>query len=103
VTSDAVDWATSEELRFLRMKFSTGVRLAELTSVATLAAVVARIKVPSRDTKRSFPLMVAWFRDNWAEVLPYLPLMQLRDTDDRPIDMAREIDDRQPHGHVSAP
>jgi hypothetical protein len=85
------------------MRFSTGVRLAELTSVATIAAAVARIKAPSRDTKRSFSLMLTWFRDHWAEVMPYLPLMQLRDTDDRPIDMAREIGDRRPHGHVNSP
>jgi hypothetical protein len=81
------------------------VRLAELSSIATLAAVVARVKAPTREMKRSFLLMITWFRDNWADVMPYLPLMQLRDGDDRPIDMTREINDRRPRatGHPISP
>jgi hypothetical protein len=82
------------ELRFLQLKFSTGLRLCELRSVASVTAALAGLPQPSRTTRRSYALLVAWFKANWAAAMAVLPLLQLRDSDHRVIDGRREMCER---------
>jgi hypothetical protein len=37
---------------------------------------------------------VAWFKENWRAVITVLPMLQLRDSDDRVIDGRREMCER---------
>jgi hypothetical protein len=80
-------------MRLLQAKFSRGVSLKELRSIAAVIAMQAWIS-PSRDAKRSYGLMVGWFISQWAEVAPWLPFVALRDTAGRAIDGRREAIER---------
>lgn len=72
--------------------FSSGVRLHELNSIATIvSSLLSGVKEPNRDTKRSFPLLIQWFHDNWEQVYPMLSCIQLRDENNQVIDGRREI------------
>jgi hypothetical protein len=82
---------TCEELRALSARFSSGVTFKELRSVAQIISECGGIGRPSRDALRSFRLLLAWFRQNWAAVVPWLALVQLRDNNDCVIDGTREI------------
>jgi hypothetical protein len=82
---------TCDEFHVLMRKFSSGITIRELSTVAELLATLANILPPSRDAKRNFRLMIAWFRAKWASVAPWLPLVHLRDEYDRVIDGAREV------------
>lgn len=85
-------YENSFEYRTLIRMFSSGVRLHELNSIATiLSSLLSSVKEPSRDTKRSFPLLIQWFHDNWDLIYPVLPCIQLRDENDQVIDGKREI------------
>jgi hypothetical protein len=83
-----------EEFHALRARYTTGVRLHELASVAVIAARLACVPQPKRDTRRHFVLLITWFRENWARVAPWLLCIGLRDEGDRPIDGRREAIDR---------
>jgi hypothetical protein len=83
-----------EEFHFLQAKFSTGVRLSELKSIAAILARITGFPGPSRDAKRSYILTVKWFKDNWKWVLPWLPLVQLKDARNMVIDGQREAKER---------
>jgi hypothetical protein len=80
-----------EEFHVLMRKFSSGITLRELSTVAELISAFADIQPPSRDAKRRFRLMIAWFRSKWAAVAPWLPFIHLRDEDNRVIDGVREL------------
>lgn len=85
-------YENSIEYRTLIQMFSSGVRLHELNSIATiLSSLLSGVKEPNRDTKRSFPLLIQWFHANWELILPVLPCIQLRDENNQVIDGRREI------------
>jgi hypothetical protein len=84
----------SAEFRALQAKFSSGVSLKELRSIAIVIAAHARIRPPSRDANRSYGLMVVWFIARWSDVAPWLPFVALRDATGRAIDGCREAVER---------
>jgi hypothetical protein len=73
------------------VKFSSGVTLKELISIAEIAAALAKIGGPSREAKRNFRLMVCWFKTHWSRLTPWLNLIHLRDRDMNIIDSGREV------------
>jgi hypothetical protein len=79
--------------RVLLAKFSTGVRLPELRSIAAILCVVADLPAPSRDANRSCVGMVQWFCADWGAVTPWLAWVELLDKDERVIDGNREMND----------
>jgi hypothetical protein len=83
------------EFRVLAARFSTGVTIRELVSVAEIVSSLARISPPSRDAKRNFGLMIRWFRSRWTSVGPWLPLISLCDEERCIIDGARELSDKK--------
>jgi hypothetical protein len=79
------------EMNFLQRKFSSGISLRELCSVAVIAATFAKISPPRRDSKRNRTALVQWFHSNWSQVLPFLVAIELRDTKGVVVDGIREI------------
>lgn len=75
-------------------KFSSGVTLTELRSVAEVIVECSGIGPPCRDAKRSFGLLLMWFRRNWAVIVPWLEIIQLRDENDCVVNGTREILER---------
>jgi hypothetical protein len=84
-----------EELQALQARFSSGVTLRDLSNIAYVIAQFAALPLPSRNAKRSIPLMIDWFKLHWSAVATWLPLIGLRDENDRPIDSRRELFDRR--------
>jgi hypothetical protein len=89
-----VDLTGYAEYHCLAVKFSSGVTLKELSSIAELVASFAAIPSPSRSAKRNFRLMMYWFKMNWLAVEPWLALVQLRDQDMQVIDSSRELKEK---------
>jgi hypothetical protein len=83
-----------EEFQVLRSKFSSGVTLKELRSIAIIVALVGRLPAPERNEKRSYSGLVNWFRKNWEGAVAVLPFIQLRDEEDVPIDGTRELHEK---------
>lgn len=79
------------EYRWLAVKFSSGVTLKELSSVAEIASVLAQVDGPSREAKRNFRLLVCWFKKNWNRLVPWMACIHLRDRELRVIDGTREL------------
>jgi hypothetical protein len=94
VVTTSAELLHSEELRVLQAKFSSGVRFAELTSVAVVLALLAGIRPPNRDTKRQYLMLIKWFQMHWDVVSPFLGVVELRDEYDIPIDGRRESVDK---------
>jgi hypothetical protein len=92
--ADCFNW---EEFRFLQMKFSTGVTLRELSSIAMIVSSFAAVQPPSRDAKRRFPSLLQWFRDSWSAIAPFLPFVQLLDEKGLAIDGRRELVEKNVH------
>jgi hypothetical protein len=88
------EYLDCDEFKFLRAKFSSGVCLRELRSIAVVLSQLTGLLEPNRDIKRSYVLLIKWFKNHWNQILPWLPLIQLRDGEDRPIDGRREISER---------
>jgi hypothetical protein len=78
----------------LHLKFSTGLRLCELRSIALVVAQIAGIPPPPRSIRRLYSLLVSFFTDHWGAVLPILPILELLDGDHRPIHGRREMSER---------
>jgi hypothetical protein len=79
----------------LSLKFSSGVTLKELGSIANVLVSVTGIDPPGRAEKRKYNEMVAWFGANWAAIEPWMPLIALRDRNGRIIDGEREMIERR--------
>jgi hypothetical protein len=88
------EYLDCDEFKFLQAKFSSGICLRELCSIAIILSQLTGFPKPNRDVKRSYLLLIKWFKDRWDRVLPWLPLIQLRDEENRPIDGKREISER---------
>jgi hypothetical protein len=65
--------------------------LRELCSVAVVAATLAKIPLPKRDSKRTRAALVRWFSSNWSQVIPFLVLIELRDAKGVVVNGNREI------------
>jgi hypothetical protein len=92
--SDAHHITSTPEYQFFRGKFSSGVTIRELCSIAKLAAGLAKIKPPPRDAKRNWPNLMHWLIERWSIVYPWLAVMNLLDSDGRAIDGYREFFER---------
>jgi hypothetical protein len=84
-----------EQFRSLQRQFSTGVRVTELRSIAVVLALIAKIRPPTRAMSRQHSLLLQWYRAHWCEIAPFLPLIQLRDNQNLPIDGNRELVERR--------
>jgi hypothetical protein len=82
------------EFQVLQSKFSSGVTLKELRSVAVVISLMGGLAQPNRFQKRSYCAMVDWYRKNWDVAWSYLRWIQLRDENDVPIDGVREVKDK---------
>jgi hypothetical protein len=91
----------SGEFRLLQMKFSTGVRLNELKSIAQVLALLANVKPPTRDMNRHHSQLMRWYSDNWEHILPCLPMVHLCDQQGMPIDGNRELVERKLNHMIS--
>jgi hypothetical protein len=80
--------------RALHAKFSSGVRLPELRSLAFLISHLATIGGPDRSEQRTYPRIVNWFRKNWSAVLPWLAIVNLVDEHQAVVDGRRELYER---------
>jgi hypothetical protein len=89
--AELIDTTGYAEYHWLAVKFSSGVTLKELVSIAEIASTLADVNGPSRGDKRNFRLIVCWFKRNWTQLIPCLNLIQLRDEKMNIIDGTREI------------
>jgi hypothetical protein len=78
------------------MRFSSGVRHRELLSIAMiLCNFIDSLEMPGRNEKRSFPLLIRWFSDNWSQIGPLLSAIDLRDERDSLINFDREYQENR--------
>jgi hypothetical protein len=84
------DYQSSEAWRALTQHFSSGIRHKELISIAFLITEWFHVPKIPRDARRSYPMLVKWFQDNWATIQPILPLINIRDDENCVIDSSRE-------------
>jgi hypothetical protein len=84
----------SEEFRALQARFSSGLRLGELRSLAVILSSLAGIMPPGRGTQRQYIQLVRYIRKYWARIAPVLPLVQLKDENNILIDGRREMVER---------
>lgn len=75
----------------LKWHFSSGIRLKELASISIILSSLIKIPQPSRDERRSFPLLLNWYSANWILIEPLLPMINLRDSKDQIINGTREL------------
>lgn len=80
-------WAT------LKWHFSSGIRLKELASISIILSSLVKIQQPTRDEKRSFPLLLNWYSLNWHLIEPCLHMINLRDSSNQIINGRRELYD----------
>jgi hypothetical protein len=78
------------EYRYLQERFSSGVRLSELNSIAQVVAMLASVPPPSREVRRSGPQLIQWYQTHWCSLEPFLRVIQLRDERYIPIDGLRQ-------------
>jgi hypothetical protein len=84
----------SDEYRVLQGKFSSGINVHELQSVAILIAHLTGIAAPSRAEKRNGAALVRWYMQHWAHVIPLLPMIELRDQGGEVISARRELSEK---------
>jgi hypothetical protein len=93
---DCFEVAACVELRLLQAKFSSGVTIRELLSVASVCAACAAIQPPGREAKRNFRLLMKWFIESWTRIGPWLAVVELRDERGVAIDGTREFMEKRP-------
>ncbi|KAK8892015.1 hypothetical protein M9Y10_029237 [Tritrichomonas musculus] len=72
--------------------FSSGVRLQELISIATILSFkIPLLRSPDRDEKRSYKALLIWFYNYWSLISPILPMIHLRDENNMVINGQREL------------
>lgn len=84
-------YESTREYHILKMNFSSGFCLSELKAVSMILTTFFNVPKPNRDEKRSSTLLLGWFINNWSLIEPFLPLIQLRDKNNRIIDGKREM------------
>jgi hypothetical protein len=86
------DAEASQTWQLLRAHFSSGITLNELRSVAIVVEYITALVVP-RAAKRTFPVLVKWFSDNWAFIEPILLIIHLIDDGGQVINFSWELSD----------
>ena len=84
------NYQTRPEWHIIQQKFSTGVTLPELRSIAYLLQQTLNLKKIPRDSKRSFESLMLWFIREWKVVGPALEHIQLYDEDFNQISFQQE-------------
>jgi hypothetical protein len=85
------DWYSSRAYSAVRRQFGETLRLKELKALIHAAVFYIKQKrgvdLPhmSRNTKRSFPLLVKYIQTNYDIIIPVLPKMVLCDAQKQPI------------------
>jgi hypothetical protein len=77
----------------LPLSYGSGVTIKELSSIAVVISLIGKLPLPSREERRTFQRLIAWYEMHWSVIQPVLPLVQLRDGSDSVIDGTREIFD----------
>jgi hypothetical protein len=85
------DFESCDAWEAITHKFSTGIRHRELCSIALVIVRYFGVRKISRDARRSFPVLIKWFQDNWSEIEPLLSIMNLLDENEEVIDHDREL------------
>jgi hypothetical protein len=93
---ECIELSACVEFRILQAKFSSGVTIHELQSVAEVLAGCTGLLPPGREAKRSFPVLVKWFVSSWARISPWLAVIELRDECGQVIDGQRESLEKKP-------
>jgi hypothetical protein len=100
---DMFNWKNSRAWVFIANQFGTGVRHKELCSIARVLIKCFQLPGISRNEYRSCPVLIKWFEKNWESIEPILPLIQLLDVEQRPIDSVRQTKEEIPfpdeHSH----
>jgi hypothetical protein len=84
------------EFKILQAKFSSGVTIRELQSVAEVLAGCTGILPPGREAKRSFAVLIKWYVRSWPRISPWLGIIELRDERGLVIDGQRESLEKKP-------
>jgi hypothetical protein len=84
------DAETCQAWSALRNLFGSGVRHKEWLSFAIIIAHHLAIPMPSRATRRSFPVLLMWFQENWAAIEPHISMFRFLDDEEKSIDNDRE-------------
>jgi hypothetical protein len=87
------DWEQCEAWAALIRTYSSGIRHKELCSIAWVLVNDFALPDISRDARRSFPVLIKWYQDNWADISSHLSKIQLLDSDCRAINGHRELKD----------
>jgi hypothetical protein len=85
------DFESCEAWQAITHRFSTGIRHRELCSIALVIVRYFGVTKISRDARRSFPVLIKWFQDNWSEINPLIATMNLLDENEEVIDYDREL------------
>jgi hypothetical protein len=83
------------EFRILQLRFSSGVTVHELSSVAGVLTRLVDVKAPSREENRNFSDLMKWYQRWWPRISPWLHLVNLRDERGHVVDYRREQFDRR--------
>ena len=89
---DNFDYSSSYEWYALKQYFSSGVNLAELTSIAQILVGLLNLPSLSRNTKRTFQSLLLWYHENWNEIVNILPYIVLYDDSCKPINSSTEFE-----------
>jgi hypothetical protein len=85
------NYADSPTWVLIRQQFSSGVRQRELVSVDhVLCSLAPTLPLLTRSERRSYPLLLRWFEQNWSQIAPYFSGIHLRDSDGEIIIFERE-------------
>jgi hypothetical protein len=74
----------------LQARFSSGIRLFELRSIAIVVAHLSGVAL-ERTSKRTLSCLVKWFADHWPAVAPFIALVNLVDAQGVAVTYAREL------------
>ncbi|OHT10195.1 hypothetical protein TRFO_20568 [Tritrichomonas foetus] len=89
------DYNNSRAWKEIKILFSSGIRHTELISIATVLISIYNLPKVSRPHRRSFPLLVKWFDDNWEKIQPIISKISLLDKERVPINSQREMCDNK--------
>jgi hypothetical protein len=77
------------------------VRFTELKSIAIILAMLANLKPPNRNMNRQHRQLMKWYEVHWDQIVPFFPIVQLRDEQGLPIDGQRELIEKKLIRNVS--
>jgi hypothetical protein len=77
---EGFDWRLSHAWRYLAFVYGEKVTQGELVSIADLLARSIGIRL-DRDARRRKVVMIKWFEEHWAIILPFLRVVALVKSD----------------------